>query len=142
MRICSAARGSVVLKTSGPFHSSLMKESAQRFSEFLGKFEIRDAVIPFIPNTTGEVTSKAAVIREKLVDQISKAVQWEKSINTSWNQGFDTYIEAGPGRVLRGLIRKIVREAKVHSAADPDSIEKLTQAMPEKFSREQSHKSS
>jgi [acyl-carrier-protein] S-malonyltransferase len=130
----AGARRAMILNTSGPFHSSLMAESAGRFEEYLGDFTLCNANCVFIPNTTAEVTSDASTIRRNLVDQVSQTVLWEDSINKAWSEGLDTFIEVGPGKVLFGLIRKIVKPAALHAVGEASQVEKLLADFPEAFS--------
>lgn len=130
----AGAKRAMILNTSGPFHSSLMAEAGNRFKTYLADFTLTDANRTFIPNTTAQVTSDAETIRRNLVDQVSRTVLWEDSINNAWtDQGIDTYIEVGPGRVLQGLIRKIVKPATIYVAGDMAQIEKLAADFPEAF---------
>lgn len=127
------AKRAMPLKTSGPFHSSLMAESGERFGKFLAGYELRDARKLFIPNTTAMVTSSSEQIRMNLIDQVSRTVLWEDSIRTAWENGVDTFVEVGPGKVLYGLIRKICREAKVFAVGDTAGLEELMKSLPDRF---------
>lgn len=133
------AKRAIVLKTSGPFHSSLMKDAANEFEKYLSKVEINNAVKSFIPNTTAMITVDAREIKKNLVNQISQTVLWEDSVKTANKEGFDTFIELGPGKVLCGLIRKIDRANNIFSAQDPATIDKMYDKNPS-FFRKQAEK--
>lgn len=127
------AKRAMPLKTSGPFHSSLMIESGEKFGKFLTGYELRDAHRFFIPNTTALITSSAVEIRQNLIDQVSKTVLWEQSVLAAWENGVDTFVEVGPGKVLYGLIRKICRDAKVFAVGDGAGFDELMKALYYRF---------
>ena len=84
------------------------------------------------PDRHGQVVDLVGVaqLREALVQQVASPVRWEDSVRWMLEQGTDTFVEIGPGRVLSGLIRKIERKATVCSVSDPESLEKtLSQLM-------------
>lgn len=114
----------IPLNVSGPFHSSLLKEAAEKMRPALEKESLRDARIPVIANCDAKPTVSAAEIREKLVRQIDHPVRWEDSVKTMIDSGVETFIEIGPGRVLSGLLRKIDRKKTVLNIEDPDSLNK------------------
>jgi len=98
------------LVVSGPFHSSLMSPAADKLAEVLAGVEIRDAQVPVIANVTGKPVQSAADIREALVKQVASSVLWEDSVRTMIGElGVESIIEIGPGKVLRGLIKKVDR---------------------------------
>jgi [acyl-carrier-protein] S-malonyltransferase len=105
----------VALNVSAPFHSSLMKPAAEEFSRFLADFEFRAPRAEFIDNVTGLMENDPQNIKNKLVLQLSSPVQWEKSVRTACAAGAAVFIEAGPGTVLSGLVKRIVKDQKILS---------------------------
>jgi [acyl-carrier-protein] S-malonyltransferase len=105
----------VELNVSAPFHSSIMRPVADEFGGFLAEFGFRSPRMAFIDNVTGLKETDPANIKKKLVLQLSNPVQWEKSVIAARDAGGSTFIESGPGTVLVGLARRIVREAKIVS---------------------------
>jgi len=98
------------LVVSGPFHSSLMAPAADKLAEVLAGVEIQDAAVPVIANVTGKPVQTAAEIREALVKQVASSVLWEDSVRTMISElGVESIIEIGPGKVLRGLVKKVDR---------------------------------
>ncbi len=114
----------IALSVSGAFHSSLVSDAALRMKEALEKATIVDTRIPVITNCDARPTSKAHEIRQKLFAQIDHPVLWESSIRHALDQGIDTFVEIGPGRVLTGLMRKIDRKMKSLNIDDADSMAK------------------
>jgi [acyl-carrier-protein] S-malonyltransferase len=103
----------VELNVSAPFHSSLMKPAAGEFEKFLAEFIFARPRLEFIDNVTGALESDPEQIRKKLVDQLSMPVQWEKSVHTACGAGAAVFVESGPGTVLSGLVKRIVKDQKI-----------------------------
>lgn len=120
----AGARRVMPLSVSGPFHSSLMAPAGKRLKETLAAVDIRRADVPVVANVSARPVQEREDIKEALVKQVASPVLWEDSVRWMLAQGVDTFVEIGPGRVLRGLIRKIDRQATVYNVEDPDSLEK------------------
>ena len=105
----------VELNVSAPFHSSLMKPVADEFSRYLSDFIFSPPRVEFIDNVTGTMEKDPETIRKKLVLQISSPVQWERSMRTACDTGASLFIESGPGSVLVGLAKRIVKNQKIIS---------------------------
>lgn len=118
------ARRVIPLQVSGPFHSKLMEPASERFTSILNKIEIRNAVVPIIANVTAQPIKLASEIKASLIKQIYSPVLWEKSIRRMINDGVNTFIEIGNGKILSGLVRKIDRSVKVLSIQDEQSYQK------------------
>ena len=104
----------VRLNVSGAFHSKLMENAAKEFAEYLEDIKFNKPSCSVISNVTAEPEDENNV-REMLVAQMKNPVQWVKSVQYLKAQGVDQGIEAGYGRVIAGLVRKIDRELKVKS---------------------------
>lgn len=127
----SGAKRVIPLVVSGPFHSSLMKPAASRLQEELDKVDLQEAHIPVIANVIAEPMTQAAVIKEKLIEQLYSPVLWEDSVQKMLDLGVDTFIEIGPGKVLSGLVRKISRDVKAFSVSDEESAMAAIEALKE-----------
>jgi [acyl-carrier-protein] S-malonyltransferase len=123
------AKRAIPLVVSGPFHSSLMKPAAQKLEQVLNEMAINDAAIPVISNVTAEPMTMKDEIKQRLVEQLYSPVRWEESIQTLMDNGVDTFIEIGPGKVLAGLIKKIDRRANVFSVYDLQSMNQTIEAI-------------
>jgi len=111
------------LEVSAPFHSPLMQPAADKLKIELDKIEIRDAVIPVISNVTAQPVQEAATIRKLLISQVTNSVEWEKSIQAAVLMGIEAFVEVGAGKVLKGLIGKIVPDKNVFNVEDSNSVE-------------------
>jgi [acyl-carrier-protein] S-malonyltransferase len=118
----AGAKRVIELQVSAPFHSSLMKPAADNLAVELSKVTINDAQIPVVSNVTADYVTSAVTIKELLVRQMTSPVLWEDSIMKMSNDGFDTFIEIGPGKVLTGLIKKISPKAKLFNVGDAPSL--------------------
>ena len=111
--LSKGAKRALDLEVSGAFHSSLMREAAVNFSEFLKKFNLENSFIPVISNVTARPQQNKEEIAQNLIKQIFSPVLWEDSIRFIAAQGVKTFYEIGPGNVLKGLLRKINPELNV-----------------------------
>jgi len=103
------------LNVSAPFHSSLMKPVAEEFERFLAGIEFSKPAVGFIDNVSGNFEREPENIRKKLVLQLSSPVQWESSVIAAFESGAREFIECGPGSVLSGLVKRIVRGVTILS---------------------------
>jgi len=103
----AGAKRVIPLEVSGGFHSSLMREASVKLQEALDRITIRDAQVPVIANFTAQPEQQSVRIKENLVKQIYSSVRWEESMRYALGQGVTRFIEFGPGKVLKGLMRRI-----------------------------------
>ena len=100
----------VMLAVSGAFHSPLMKPADQQLAEFLAGTSISPPRIPVYSNVDATPHDEPNDIRATLVSQVLEGVRWEASMRRMIADGFDTFYEIGPGRVLTGLLKRIDRK--------------------------------
>lgn len=123
----AGARKVVSLAVSVPSHCALMEETSDRLGEYLfhgDGIEMHEPRIPVVSNADALFLSTVDGIRAALVRQLKGPVYWEDSIAAMQGQGFDTFVEVGPGRVLSGLIKRISRGVKILNVEDRASLEK------------------
>ncbi len=119
------AKKSILLNVSGPFHSSLMKEASELFKIELDKVKFSNPEIPVISNVTADYVNSAKDIKENLVKQLFSSVRWEESIRKISNQNIEAFLEIGPGKVLKGLLRRIDVNLKVFNIGKTEDITKI-----------------
>ncbi len=114
----------IPLAVSGAFHSSLMASASSKFALALKTIHVQTQLVPVLSNVTGEphLTDN---IRTNLSDQITHSVQWVKCVEYIVSCGITNFIEIGPGRVLKGLIRRIDPAINVFNIEKPQDIEAL-----------------
>lgn len=117
------ARRVTPLAVSAPFHCALMKPAEERLAPELRALVAADPAAPVVANVDAEPRRTGAGAIEALIRQVSAPVRWEDVVRRLLAEGVTTFIEAGPGAVLRGLIRKIDRSVGVASVGDPDSMD-------------------
>jgi [acyl-carrier-protein] S-malonyltransferase len=106
----AGAMQAIPLAVAGAFHTPLMQPAVEKLSAALDTVTLRDAKFPVISNVDGMPHTDAGEIRELLVRQVVCPVQWETSLRWMLDAGFDDFWEVGPGRVLRGLLRRLNRK--------------------------------
>jgi [acyl-carrier-protein] S-malonyltransferase len=129
------AKRAVMLPVSAPFHCSLMQPAAQRLDADLRATPFHTLRVPLVNNVDAELITSGEEARESLIRQVTLPVRWEESIRELIDQGVNTFVEVGPGRVLTGLLRQIDRSIHVFNVEDEKSLrstlEKLAQAQTE-----------
>jgi [acyl-carrier-protein] S-malonyltransferase len=118
-------RRSIMLPVSAPFHCALMEPAAHVMQDALADTNLSAPVVPVVANVTAEAVSDPDVIRELLVRQVTEMVRWRECVLHMKEQGVDTLIELGAGKVLGGLTRRIDREMTGRSVQGPDDIDDL-----------------
>ena len=122
------AKRVIPLNTSGPFHTALLKEASLALKERFQQETFHEMKIPVIFNTLGhEIECQS--IPEILEKQVMSPVYFEKSIRYMIDQGVDTIIEVGPGKVLSGFVRKIDRSIQLYQIEDMESLKKTVKAL-------------
>jgi len=109
------AMKAVPLAVAGAFHTQIMHPADVILSEVLDGIDLKKPNIPVVSNVDAQPHSDHEEIRAILVKQVLQPVLWETSMKNLLEQGFDTFYEVGPGRVLRGLLRRIERKAVCHN---------------------------
>jgi [acyl-carrier-protein] S-malonyltransferase len=117
---------SVPLNVAGAFHSPLMRKAADAMSVVLEPVDLHLPIAPVISNVTAQPHGTSPLeIKLQLVNQIVAPVRWQQSMETLQRDGFEEFLEIGPGRTLSGLMRKINRKAKVTNISTVADIEAL-----------------
>ena len=104
------ARMAIPLNVSGAFHSPLMQPAREELADKLDSIQISDINIPLYSNFSAEPTMNGTDIKKSLISQLENPVLWFDSINNMVNDGFSLFTEIGPGKVLRGLNKKINKD--------------------------------
>jgi len=118
----AGAKKVIPLTVSVPSHCGMMKMAGDRLARELEKVKISDLRIPIVNNADAKFLHTAAQLRPSLVRQISSPLYWEDSVRNMVADGFDTFIEIGPGKVLSGLVKRIAKDAKVLNVEDLKSM--------------------
>ena len=121
----AGARKAMMLPVSVPSHCALMKPAAEKLAAELQTVELKAPEMPVIHNVTADVCSDPEQIRKNLVEQLYSPVRWVETINRFNEAGVVQYVECGPGKVLAGLNRRIVRRVPVASLESAAAYDQL-----------------
>jgi [acyl-carrier-protein] S-malonyltransferase len=127
--VALAGKKSVMLPVSAPFHSSLMTPAAQRLAGELAAVTVRDPAFPVVRNVDAGVTRSADEVKPFLLRQVASPVRWTDCVQRLSAEGAAAFVEVGPGRVLTGLLRRILDGVRGHSIEDTDSLDKARAAL-------------
>jgi [acyl-carrier-protein] S-malonyltransferase len=120
----AGAKRAVPLAVSVPSHCRLMGGASIKLAGLLDTAGFRKPGIPIVNNADALFLDDVEDIKASLVRQLRSPLLWEDSVRVIAGSGVDTFIEVGPGRVLSGLIKRIVPDAKVLNVEDMKSLEK------------------
>jgi [acyl-carrier-protein] S-malonyltransferase len=109
------AKRAIPLDVGGAFHTSLMRPAAEGMRKAVDAVDVRPPRIPVVANDRGEPITDPAAIREELVFQLTHPVRWVQCVEYMAQHGVTTYIEIGPGRVLTGLVKRIVKDSQTRN---------------------------
>jgi len=118
----AGAKRVIELQVSGGFHSSLMLEASLELKLFLDRISVSEPAVGVVSNYTAQPQYKSFQIRENLVRQMYSPVKWEDSMRFILSQGVKEFYEFGPGRVLKGLMRRIDPDARVTSIEKKEDL--------------------
>jgi len=96
-----------MLDVAGAFHSSLMTPARDKLKDYIDKVEIHPPKFSFVSNVDAKVQADPLKIKENLISQVNSKTLWELSIRLVARSGVKTFLEIGPGQVLKGLLKKI-----------------------------------
>jgi len=119
----AGAKRVVRLPVSGAFHSPLMDSAGQSLAEALAKMTVKAPRIPVVANVTARPYGSVEEIPELLVRQLVEPVRWFQSVEHMAKLGAEHFVEVGPGKVLQGLIRRILPGTAVSGVGDSSTLE-------------------
>ena len=119
------ARGAkrvVELAVSAPFHCALMSPAAEGLARVLASVPVSPLTVPVIANVTADMNQDPLRVKDLLIRQVTAPVRWEESMARLKSLGCEVAIEVGPGKVLAGLLKRIVPDLLCASVSDPDTL--------------------
>ena len=122
------ARRVVVLPVSVPSHCPLMEPAGRRLGEELNRVAWHELSVPVVTNVDAEPVRTAEAAKSALVRQLANPVRWETSIRRMAADGVGVFVEVGPGRVLTGLVKRIVKDAQLLSVERPEEMDAAVHA--------------
>jgi len=121
----AGAKRALPLPVSIPAHSSLMSPASERLAERLSSVTISSPQIPVLHNSNVQVAATPEDIKTNLIAQLDSPVRWVESVQSMHTQGIDSFVESGPGRVLGGMIKRIIKGVSVACLEKPDAFASL-----------------
>jgi [acyl-carrier-protein] S-malonyltransferase len=122
----AGAKRSVPLPVSAPFHCSLMVPAGERLAAVLAGVDVTSPRCPVVANVDAQPHGSAESVRERLTQQVSRPVRWQACVKALAALGTEVFVEVGPGKVLSGLVRRILPAATVANVEDPTSLAAAT----------------
>jgi [acyl-carrier-protein] S-malonyltransferase len=119
---------SVLLPVSAPFHCALMQPAADAMAEALSKVTLKAPAVPVVANVTAAPTTDPVLIQAQLVQQVTGTVRWRESVLAMKGFGVERLIEAGAGKVLSGLVKRIDKDVSALSLQTPEDIDAFLSA--------------
>jgi [acyl-carrier-protein] S-malonyltransferase len=123
------AKRAMPLAVSAPFHCPLMKPAADKMREALAQVTIRPPAVPIVANVTAQDVSEPETIRRLLVEQVTGRVRWRESVASFRNLDVDTTVEAGGGKVLTGMVKRIDKDLQTIALDSPADIEAFAKSL-------------
>ena len=123
----AGAKRATILAVSAPFHSALMMPAQEKLARDLEKTHFGELRVPLVTNVDADTIETGEQAREALVRQVSTAVRWEESVRLLIEEGVNTFVEVGPGKVLSGLLRQIERSVATLNVEDEKSLQKTVE---------------
>lgn len=118
------AKRVIPLSVSGAFHSPLMEPAKEELKNTIEAVDFNDAQMPLIANVTADYVKESSEIKAALIKQLDNSVRWVETIERFKNDDYEDYVEVGPGRVLKGLMRRIDRSLNAYNVEDQKSLKK------------------
>lgn len=128
------AKRAKLLPVSAPFHCALMKPAQDRLGKDLNALKMQKPVYPIACNLEASLVCDELRARTTLVGQVTGSVKWEQSMRLLLNEGVQTFIEIGPGKVLCGLMRQIDRSVMCLNVGDEGSLAKTVEQLTAQMS--------
>ncbi len=123
------AKRAIELVVSGPFHSSLLSDAASNFGSHLNNVSLNEPDKKIVMNVTGDFYK--GELKDLMEKQIKSSVLFEDSIRQLIDEGVDTFVEIGPGKVLSGFVKKIDRKLNILNIEDSESLVKTLDKLKE-----------
>jgi [acyl-carrier-protein] S-malonyltransferase len=120
------ARRIIPLRVSGPFNSILMEPAIERLRNTISEFTFNKPSVPVVANVTAQPLTDLEAIKEELVSQIVRPVQWQQSVESMITRGVTAFFEMGPGEMLSKLIKRISPGAQTFNISNAQTVNEIT----------------
>jgi [acyl-carrier-protein] S-malonyltransferase len=124
------AKRAIVLPVSVAAHSPLMAEAAEQMRDVLAGITFSDPSVTLLTNADARPITTGEAARAELIEHLTAGVDWVAAVEHMTGAGVTTFVEVGPGKVLTGLIKRIVPDAEILPADDPATFDRLLTLSP------------
>lgn len=111
----AGAKRALPLQVGGAFHSPFMEPAKAELTSAINSTRLMQPICPVYQNVNAKPSTDISVIKQNLIDQLTAPVRWTQTAKNMAADGATIFIECGPGKVLQGLVKKIVPEAEAKS---------------------------
>jgi [acyl-carrier-protein] S-malonyltransferase len=112
----AGAKRALVLPVGGAFHSPFMEPARVELEAAIQETAIAEPSCPIYQNVDAKPYTDTKTIKQNLIYQLTSPVKWTQTVQNMLKDGFDSFTEVGPGKVLQGLVKKVDRSVSVESA--------------------------
>jgi [acyl-carrier-protein] S-malonyltransferase len=123
------AKRAIKLNVSAPFHCALMNPAQERLAADLERIEFQPLRVPLVTNVDASAITGGEEARDALRRQVSSPVRWQETVELLIQEGVETFVEVGPGKVLSGLVRQTTRSARCLNVEDAASLSRTREAL-------------
>jgi len=123
--VAAGARKVVRLNVSAAFHTPFVAPAADRLREVVGHLAWTDTTLPVAANLTGAPYPRGANFAQVLEQQLKSPVRWSECVRSLLELGVTDFVEVGPGRALRGMMKELAPGSGAHPAGTPEAISEL-----------------
>jgi [acyl-carrier-protein] S-malonyltransferase len=123
------AKRTILLNTSGPFHSAFMKDASTKMEDYLNDVSIQEPNKKLLLNTTGSFYQEN--LKKEMVAQIKSSVRFYQMVETAIENGVTTFIEIGPKKTLSSFVKKVNRDVNIQNVEDLASLQKTIESLEE-----------
>ena len=120
------AKRVLTLDVSGPFHSSLMGTARDKLKDYIDRVQFSAPGLNFVSNVDAEIQTQPAKIKDNLIKQVNSKTLWEESIKKVSRSGISTFLEIGPGQILKGLLKKIDPKLEVKNFGTVQDLQQIS----------------
>ncbi|MGM0379986.1 MAG: ACP S-malonyltransferase [Bacillota bacterium] len=118
------AKKAILLPVSAPFHTSMLKGAGKKLENILKDINLKQGEIPVVANYNAEFVNSKDEVKDLLVKQVSNPVLWQDTIEKLIDKGYNTFIEAGPGKSLSKFIKRVSRKVNILSVENEKTLKR------------------
>ncbi len=122
-------RKAVLLPVSAPFHCELMAPAAEAMADALADIDLKTPLVPVVNNVTAQAVSCPEQLKSDLITQVTGRVRWRESVTWMAKNQVETFAEPGTGKVLTGMLRRIVKGVNGIALNTPEALEKFAKTL-------------